>query len=78
MTKMPKLDAQAQLTANQNAAKKVLKEKEHARQERSEQVARQRALRRAKEAADLRATEKIIAEKSLAKVKKSKNLSQSR
>ncbi len=44
--------AEAQFAATQKKAKQALKEKEKARQEMAERVAKQRALRLAKEAAD--------------------------
>ena len=52
MRKSVKQSAEDQLLASQKQAKLVLKEKEKARQERTERVARQRVLRQEKEAID--------------------------
>ncbi len=52
MLKSVKSRAEEQFAATQKKDKQVLKEKEKARQERAEQVAKLRALRLAKEAAD--------------------------
>ena len=52
MYKSIKSKAEEQFAATQKKEKRVLKEKEIARQERAEQVAKLRALRLAKEAAD--------------------------
>ncbi len=53
--------AEEQFAATQKEAKKAPKEKEKARQESAEHVARLRALRLAKEAADKKAAEKATA-----------------
>ena len=55
MLKSVKTKAEEQFAATQKKDKKVLKEKEKALQERAEHVARLRALRLAKEAADKKA-----------------------
>ena len=65
--------AEEQFTAIQKKDKQFLKEKEKARQVRAEHVARLRALRLAKEAADKKAAEKV-AEKEAAKNKKPSQL----
>ncbi len=54
--------AEEQFAATQKKNKPALKEKEKARQERAEHVARLRALRLAKEAADKEAAEKAAAQ----------------
>ncbi len=54
--------AEEQFAATQKKNKPALKEKEKARQERAEHVARLRALRLAKEAADKEAAEKAVAQ----------------
>ncbi len=66
-----RLRAEEQFAATQKKDKQALKEKEKARQENSEHVAKLRALRLAKEAADKKAAEKAAAEKAAAKTKKS-------
>ncbi len=53
--------AEEQFAATQKKNKPALKEEEKARQERAEHVARLRALRLAKEAADKKAAEKAAA-----------------
>ncbi len=58
MDKSIKSRAEEQFAGTQKKDKRVLKEKEIARQERAEEVARLRALRLAKEAADKEAAEK--------------------
>lgn len=57
MLKSVKSRAEEQFAATQKKAKLALKEKDKARQERAESVARLRALRLAKEAADKAAAE---------------------
>ena len=57
MLKSVKSRAEEQFAATQKKAKLALKEKDKARQERAESVARLRALRLAKEAADRAAAE---------------------
>ena len=61
MRKSAKSRAEEQFTATQKKDKLVLKEKEKAQQERADHVARLRALRLAKEAADRKAAEKAAA-----------------
>ncbi len=58
MLKSGKSRAEEQFAATQKKDKQALKEKEKARQENSEHVARLRALRLAKKAADKKAAEK--------------------
>ncbi len=69
--------AEEQFAATQKKDKQALKEKEKARQEMAEHVARLRALRLAKEAADNEAAEAAAAEKAAAKNKKPSRLPQS-
>jgi hypothetical protein len=57
MLKSVKSKAEKQFALTQKKAKQALKEKEKARQENAEHVARLRALRLAKEAADKEAAE---------------------
>ncbi len=71
MLKSVKSSAEEKFAAIQKKNKKALNEKETARQERAEHVARLRALRLAKEAAD-----KEDAEKAAAKKKKPSRLPQ--
>lgn len=52
MVKSPRSMAEAKFNTTQTAAKRALKEKEKARQERMDKTARLRALREAVEAAD--------------------------
>ncbi len=61
MLKSVKSRAEEQFAATQKKDKQVLNEKEKARQERTEHVARLRALRLAKEAADKEAAEEADA-----------------
>ena len=61
MLRSVKLKAEKQFSASQKKDKQALKEKEKARQERAEQVARLRALRLAKEAADKKPLKKPAA-----------------
>ncbi len=68
--------AEEQFAATQKKDKQALKEKEKARQESAEHVARLRALRLAKEAADKEAAEEAAAEKAAAKYKKPPHLPQ--
>ena len=72
MWKSVKSRAEEQFAAIQKKDKQALKGKKKARQERAEHVARLRALRLAKEAADKKAAEKAAAEKAAAKNKKSR------
>ncbi len=69
MLKTVKSRAEEQFAATQKKDKQVLKEKEKAQQERANHMARLRALRLAKEAADKKEAEKE-AEKETAKKKK--------
>jgi len=69
--------AEEQFVATQKKDKQPLKEKEKARQEMAERVARLRALRLAKEAADKEAAAAAAAEKAAAKNKKPSPLPQS-
>ncbi len=71
MLKSVKSRAEEQFAATQKKDKQALKEKEKERQERAEHVAGLRALRLAKEAADIKTAEKEAAEKEAAKKKKS-------
>ena len=75
MLKSAKSRAEEQFAATQKKGKQALKEREKARQEMSDRVARQRALRLKKEAADeqaaKRAEENVGAKKASAKSKKS-------
>ncbi len=70
MLKSVKARAEQHFTATQKKDNQELKEKEKARQETTERVARLRALRLAKEAGDEEAVEKVDAEKAAAKNKK--------
>ncbi len=70
MRKSVKSRAEEQFAATQKKDKQALKEKEKARQEMAEHVARLRALRLAKEAADKEAAEAAAAEKAAAKNKR--------
>ncbi len=63
MLKTAKSRAEEQFTATQKKDRRALKGKEKARQEIAERMARLRALRLAKEAADKEAAEKKAAEK---------------
>ncbi len=74
MLKSARSRAEEQFTATQKKDKQALKEKEKARREKSEHVAKLRALRLAKEAADKEAAEKAAAEKVAAKNKKPSRL----
>ncbi len=76
MRKSVKSRAEEQFAATQKKDKQALKEKEKARQEMAEHVARLRALRLAKEAADKEAAEAAAAEKAAAKRKKPSRLPQ--
>ena len=77
MRKSVKSRAEEQFAATQKKDKQPLKEKEKARQEMAERVARLRALRLAKEAADKGAAAAAAAEKAAAKNKKPSPLPQS-
>ena len=68
--------AEEQFAATQKKVKRVLNEKEKARQESATHVARLRALRLAKEAADKKAAEKAAAEKAAAENKMPSRLPQ--
>ena len=73
------LKAERQFAASQKKNKQALKEKEKVRQEAAEKMARLRALRLAKEAADKEAAEKAAVDKAAAgkaaaKIKKSSRL----
>ncbi len=70
MLKSVKAKAEQHFAATQKKDNLALKEKENARQEMAERVARLRALRLAKEAAEKEAVEKVDAEKAAAKNKK--------
>ncbi len=61
MLKSARSRAEEQFTATQKKDRQALNEKEKARQEEAENVARLRALRLAKEAADKKAAEKAAA-----------------
>ena len=74
MLRSIKLKAEKQFAASQKKNKQALKEKEKVRQEVVEKMARLRALRLAKEAADKEAAEKAAADKAAAKIKKSSRL----
>jgi hypothetical protein len=63
MQKTSKSRAAEQFTATQKKTKQILTEIEKTRQERSDNMAKQRAQRLAKEAADKEAADKTIAEK---------------
>ncbi len=69
MAKSGKSRAEEKYFASQNKDKQALKERDKARQEVAEHVAKLRALRLAKEAADKKAAEDAAAEKSGAKHK---------
>ena len=70
MLKSARSRAEQQFTATQKKSNKALKRKEKAQQDVSEKMARLRALRLAKEAADKEAAEQAAAEKAVAKKKK--------
>ncbi len=74
MVESVKSRAEEKFAATQKKDTQALKEKEKALQERAEHVARLRALRLAKEAADKKAAEEAAAEKTAAKKKKSSRL----
>ncbi len=76
MVESVKSRAEEKFAAIQKKDKQTLKEKEKALQERTEHVARLRALRLAKEAADKKAAEETAAEKTAAKNKKPSRLPQ--
>lgn len=78
--KSAKSRAEEQFAATQRKDKQALTERENARQERANHVARLRALRLAKEAADKEAADKAAAEKAAAKkaAARSKNKKPSR
>ncbi len=78
MRKSAKSRAEEQFAATQKKAKQALNEKEKAVQERVEHVARLRALRLAKEAADKKISEEAAIEKAAAKKKKPSRTSQAR
>ena len=68
--------AEEQFAATQKKAKLALKEKEKERQERAVHIAKLKALRLAKEAADKEVADKEAAEKAAAKKKKPSKLPQ--
>jgi len=68
--------AEEQFTATQKKAKQALIEREKARQERADHIAKLKALRLAKEAVDKEAAEKADAVKAAAKKKKPSALPQ--
>ncbi len=70
MNKSAKSRAEIQFAATQKRDKQFFKEKEKANQELVERVAKLRALRLAKEAADAEAAEQAASEKASAKKKK--------
>ena len=55
--------AEKQFAATQKKAKRALNENEKVQQERAQQIAKLRALRLAKEVADMEAAEKTVAKK---------------
>ena len=67
MRKSVKLRAEEQFTATQKKAKQALTKNEEVRRERADHIAKLKALRLAKEAADREAAEKAVAEKAAAK-----------
>lgn len=67
-----KSTAEEKFAATQKKAQQALDESEIIRQERTEQMAKLRALRLAKEAADEQAAEQLAAEKAAAKASKLK------
>ena len=71
MAKSVNSRAEEQFAATQKKAKQALKDKDKAWQELTERVAKQKALRLAKEAADKEAAELAAAEKAATKRKKS-------
>ena len=77
MLKTVKSRAEEQFTATQKKDKKALKDKEKARQERSEYVGRLRSLRLAKEAADKEAAEAEAKKKPAPKKKKAASTTKS-
>lgn len=70
MFKSVKLNAEQQFAATQKKGKQALEEKEKKRQESADHVAKLRALRLAKEAADKKISDKAAMEKAAAKTKK--------
>ncbi len=70
MLKSVRSRAEAEFAAAQKKDKQAVKAEEKARQERADHVARLRALRLAKEAADKDVAAKAAAERSAAKIKK--------
>ncbi len=66
LRKSVKLRAEEQFTATQKKAKQALTENEEVRRERADHIAKLKALRLAKEAADKEAIEKADAEKAVA------------
>lgn len=69
MSKSARSKAEAQFTATNKKDTKALMDREKVRQQKADQVARLRALRLAKEAADKEAADKEAAEKEAAKAK---------
>ena len=76
MRKSARLRAEEQFSATQKKAKQALTEKERTRQEIAERMAKQRALRLARDAACKEAAEKLDAEKAAVKTKKAAPLPQ--
>lgn len=70
MANLTKSKAELQFAATQKKAKQAAKDKERSWQELNERVAKQRALRLAKEAADKEAAEQAAAEKAASKASK--------
>jgi len=71
MAKTVRSRADEQFAATQKKAKQFVKDKDKAWQELTDRVAKQKALRLAKEAADQEAADLAAAEKAAAKTKKS-------
>ena len=74
MGEPPKILGEPEITATQKEDKWVLRGKKKAQQERAEHVAKLKALRLAKDAADKEAAEEAAAEKAVAKNKKPSRL----
>ena len=78
MAKSVRSRADEQFAATQKKAKQFVKDKDKAWQELTDRVAKQKALRLAKEAADQEAAEQAAAEKAAAKAKKSTRTSKAK
>ena len=78
MAKSVRSRADEQFAATQKKAKQFVKDKDKAWQELTDRVAKQKALRLAKEAADQEAAEQAAAEKAAAKAKKSTRASKAK